>query len=247
MVWLRPCNVLLHPMTAVTVDLDGAPKPDSSSSSSRSCGDGWVVGYARAATVGIDTYHSSFPAMASMAGWYSERRAHSSSGAEEGREPQLAADYSSIRVVVQMSEVRPQRPESGHVLWVDPSQCLLPACWWDPEQQSRWPKVAEAALAHATRVFESWRWTDALEELLHEATTTRTAAEQSAEIGAVWEAQAAQHTRCVRLRDDEPGQNALEPEPEPAPALELEMVMTAAAAGVELLPALSDDWMAAFR
>ena len=72
-------------------------------------------------------------------------------------------------------------------------------------------------------------------------------------------AQAAQHRRLAQLRllrgdidalAEAAAEAAAEPEPEPEDAgdnvVELDMAAVEAA-GVELLPEMSDDWMAAFR
>jgi hypothetical protein len=190
---------------------------------------------------------------------------------------------------------------SDGVVVVALERCLLPRCWWDTADQDdhqqqevqdqhqqeaqlqRWPSVSEAVQAQMCRSYESWRWSDTLEELIDHLQTTALPLPQSqpppgasptaaaaavaggsgggGEEGAMEAAQAAQHRRLAQLRllrgdidalAEAAAEAAAEPEPEPEPedagdnVVELDMAAVEAA-GVELLPEMSDDWMAAFR
>ena len=190
---------------------------------------------------------------------------------------------------------------SDGVVVVALERCLLPRCWWDTADQDdhqqqevqdqhqqeaqlqRWPSVSEAVQAQMCRSYESWRWSDTLEELIDHLQTAALPLPQSqpppgasptaaaaavaggsgggGEEGAMEAAQAAQQRRLAQLRllrgdidalAEAAAEAAAEPEPEPEPedasdnVVELDMAAVEAA-GVELLPEMSDDWMAAFR
>lgn len=217
-VWLAPRHVLLLPMTAVAVRMDNGENRN-----------GRIIGYVRGTAAGdSEAMTEPVSAMASITACYSNAER------ERGTtEPRLGEYYAPMRVVVQLDGELEQQ------VTMDLDRCLLPRCWWDAEQQLQRPSVAQAEQAQAARAFESWRWSDALEELLSEVGQRG---------GSLAEAQAAQQTRLAQLQDDagEAG-GSMTPEPEPEPEVAELDVAAVAAAGVELLPEMSDDWMAAFR
>ena len=139
-------------------------------------------------------------------------------------------DNACLRQATAVAAGRTQVETERSMVIVAPNQVFLPSCWLDSKPWR--PSVADALQAQAARCFEMWRWSDTFEQLIDQVGGVRTALLVQG-----------QRNTC----GDEP-EPELEPQPkiEPEEGLHLDLA-AAAASGVELLPELSDDWIAAFR